>query len=100
MYNNFVNDCLNADATLFDLDSYIEYWHNNDTGNTLQEFLGLTDYEFEQWGKSTDAIFRDVLACRRNGKEFSDYQLLAEHQRLAARSYDQEAIDKLKSEDE
>ena len=42
-----------GDATMavfnapFDLDDYIEYWHTHETGNTLQEFLGLTDYEYE-----------------------------------------------------
>ncbi|MCL2049607.1 MAG: hypothetical protein FWG87_12890 [Defluviitaleaceae bacterium] len=64
MYKNFVNDCLNADATIQDLDGYIEYWHTNETNNTLQEFLGLSDYEYEQWGKSSDSIFRDILSCR------------------------------------
>ena len=76
MYNkSFVEACLNADATLFDLDDYIEYWHTHETGNTLQEFLGLTDYEYEQWGKSSDIIFRDIIRCRQEGIEFSEYKL-------------------------
>ena len=79
MYNkSFVEACLNADATLFDLDDYIEYWHTHETGNTLQEFLGLTDYEYEQWGKSSDIIFRDIIRCRQEGIEFSEYELLSE----------------------
>lgn len=72
MYKNFINDCLNAEATMLDLDSYIEYWHNNETGDTLQKFLGLTDLEFEQWGKLNDAIFKDIIACRRNGMDKMD----------------------------
>ena len=87
MYNkSFVEACLNADATLFDLDDYIEYWHTHETGNTLQEFLGLTDYEYEQWGKSSDIIFRDIIRCRQEGIAFSEYQLLSESERIAARS--------------
>ena len=98
MYNkSFVEACLNADATLFDLDDYIEYWHTHETGNTLQEFLGLTDYEYEQWGKSSDIIFREIIRCRQEGIEFSEYQLLSESERMAARSYDQEAIEKMKN---
>ena len=80
MYKNFINDCLNAKATLLDLDRYVEYWHNNDTGNTLQEFLGLTDFEFEQWGKSSNVIFRDILFCRQRGLEYSN---LTEEQRIS-----------------
>ena len=96
MYNkSFVEACLNADATLFDLDDYIEYWHTHETGNTLQEFLGLTDYEYEQWGKSSDIIFRDIIRCRQEWIAFSEYQLLSESERIAARSYDQEAIEKM-----
>lgn len=99
MYNKtFIDDCLNADATLFQLDVYIEYWHTHDTGNTLQEFLGLTDYEYEIWGKSSDIIFRDILRCRREGIDFEDYNRLSDSDRLAARSYDQEAIEKMKED--
>ena len=100
MYKNFVEDCLNAEATLSDLDDYVEYWHNNDTGNTLQEFLGLTDYEFEQWGKSSDVIFRDILSSRQYQFDYSEYTFLTEGERIAARSYDLEAIEGLKNEDE
>jgi len=70
MYKNFIIDCLNADTNIFDLDKYIEYWHKNNTGNTLQEFLGLTDYEYEQWGKSSDSIFRDIISRRKNNIDF------------------------------
>ena len=84
---------------MFDLDNYIEYWHNNETGNTLQEFLGLTDIEYNQWGKSSDSIFRDILACRQNNINFEHYSVLSENERIAARSYDQEEIDKLKRHD-
>lgn len=95
---SFIVDCLNADATLFELDNYIEYWHTHDTGNSLQEFLGLTDYEYEQWGKTSDVIFRDILRCRQENISYEDYIGLSEHQRLAARSYNQEAIEKMKED--
>ncbi len=34
-----------------DLEGRVEYWHTHDTGNTLQEFLGMTDSEYEKWGR-------------------------------------------------
>ncbi len=77
MLNNFIDDCINANANVFDLDDYIEYWHNNETNNTLKDFLGLTDYEYEQWGKSNDSIFQDILSCRKNGIKFEKYKPLA-----------------------
>lgn len=69
---SFINDCLNAEATLEDLNDYIDYWHENDTGDTLQEFLGLTDKEYEQWRKQTNdkEFFSAVLENRYNGEKF------------------------------
>lgn len=95
---SFIDACLNAEATLFELDNYIEYWHTHDTEKTLQEFLGLTDYEYEQWGKSSDVIFRDILRCRREGIDYSHYIGLSDFERLAARSYDQDAIESMKAD--
>ena len=95
---SFIESCLDGDATLFELDDYIEYWHTHDTDISLKEFIGMTDYEYEQWGKSSDAILRDILYCRQNNIEYSDYHCLTENERIAARSFDQEAIDNLKNQ--
>ncbi len=99
MYNKtYIQACLDGEANLFDLDDYVDYWHEHDTGNTLREFLGLTPYEYEEWGKSSDSIFRDILRCRIDNIEFSEYYRMSEERRIAARSYDEEAIDKLRNE--
>ena len=95
---NFIEDCLNADANLFQLDDYIEYWHTHDTNNSLQAFLGMTDFEYEKWGTSSDTIFRDILRCRRENIGFEHYRSLSDFERRAARSYDQEAIEKMKED--
>ena len=94
---SFIEACLNADATLFDLDDYVEYWHTHETENSLQEFLGMTDYEYEQWGKTSDVIFRDIIRCRQENIEFEKYECLTESERIAARSYDQDAIEKMQN---
>ena len=60
----FIEDGLNGDASPSNLDDYIEYWHTHDTESTLQEFLGMTDYEFELWGKSSDTIVGDIFERR------------------------------------
>lgn len=95
---SFVQMCLNGELSLFDLDEYIEYWHMNDIGVSLQEYLGLTDYEYEMWGRSSDLIFRDILYCRQNGIDFKSYHSLSDNERIAARSFDQDGIDKLKQQ--
>ena len=99
MFNKtFIEDCLNADADIFDLDDYVDYWHEHHTGVSLREFLGLTNYEYAQWGISDDNIFRDILRCRVEGIEFSEYRRLTDEERIAARSYDEVAIEKMKKD--
>lgn len=71
MFNDtFIDDCLNDNAKLSDLDDYVDYWHDHDTGKTLREFLGMTEYEYAQWGISDDSIFQEIIRCRKNNVEF------------------------------
>ena len=99
MYDNsFVQKCLYGEADLFELDEYIEYWHTHDVEVSLREYLGLTPSEYEEWGNGSDKIFRDILRCRMEGISFEAYQGMNNEQRIAARSYDAEAIAKLKND--
>lgn len=64
--NNFIDDCLAGKASVSDLDDYIEYWHTHETGNTLQEFLGVTEAEYGQWLKMGDySFFQSILEQRK-----------------------------------
>ena len=67
----FIPDCISGDAKLKDLDAYVEYWHQNQPTPTLREFLGLTEFEYSQWGVRSDRIFMEILYCR---KRNIDYQ--------------------------
>ena len=58
---SFIDDLMDGKATFADIDRYVEYWHTHDTGRALQDFLGLTDEEFEEWGKSSDACLEKVI---------------------------------------
>ena len=40
-------------------DDCVEYWHNNETGKSLQDFLGLTDDEYEAWLKMGDDVSQE-----------------------------------------
>ena len=44
----FIDACSNGQASLNELDNYIEYWHTHNTGNSLREFLGLTNTNNEE----------------------------------------------------
>ena len=94
----YVQACLDGDANIFDLDDYIDYWHDNDTGVPLREFLGLSPYEYQEWAKNSDSIFRAILRCRSEGIAYAEYERMSDRNRIAARSYDEEAIDRLRKE--
>lgn len=94
---SFIQKCLDGEADVFELDNYIEYWHTHDIDASLRDFLGLTQYEYEMWGSNNDCIFRDILRCRIENIRFEDYQGMSESERLAARSYDADAIARLKN---
>jgi hypothetical protein len=44
-----------------EIDNYIEYWHKHDTGNSLQDFLGMTKDEFVKYVKYGDRYIFDIL---------------------------------------
>lgn len=48
---------INYDA----IDDYIEYWHTHDTGNSLQDFLGMTKKEFVLYIKHGERYIFDIL---------------------------------------
>lgn len=67
---SFIDGCLYGFNELEDLDAYVEYWHTHETGNTLREFLGMSQFEYEEWLKFGDIIIRDILRCRVDNTPF------------------------------
>lgn len=62
----FVERLLAGEVNAAQIDEYVEYWHTHDTGSTLQEFLGMTDAELEEWGKSSDKFIEKLAERRKN----------------------------------
>lgn len=96
---NFIDGCLYGTTEIEDVDAYVEYWHTHDTANTLREFLGMTRYEYEEWIKHGDAILRDILRCRVDNTSLENYAYMSDEERIAARSYSIEDIEKLRNDD-
>lgn len=94
--SNFIDACLFGETDLDELDDYIDYWHDNETGNTLREFLGMTPYEYEEWLKHDDTILRDILRCRKDGVPYERYPEMTTDERIAARSRSLQDIKGLK----
>lgn len=58
MEATFVESCVAGNATLDQLDSWIEGWHKGEIGRSmeLRELLGMTCYEYSAWMKDPAAI--------------------------------------------
>ena len=63
MYNkSFIQACIDGEATVFEIENYIEYWHENNIDVSLREFLGFSEYEYIEWGKRRDhGVYRKIL---------------------------------------
>lgn len=61
---SFVQACIDCNAEISDLDNYIEYWHTHKMDTSLREFLGLTQQEYERWGKEGDIVLENIIKER------------------------------------
>lgn len=62
----FVEAYLAGEASIGDIDNWVDYWHTHETGHALHEFLGMTHDEYEQWLKSGEnAVLQSILEARK-----------------------------------
>lgn len=85
MYNNFIADFLDEGLILEDIDDYVEYWHNNEMSQSLKDFLGLNDYEYEAWLQKGNDVIRDIIYCKRHNLDFKDYYSMSTGERECER---------------
>ena len=98
MYRNFIIDFFEEGLMLEDIDDYVEYWHNNEVEQSLKDFLGLNDYEYEVWLQKGNDVIRDVLYCKRHNLNLKDYYSMSTGDKIAARSYDLEEVKEYKND--
>lgn len=100
MYKNFILDFFEEGLMIEDIDDYVEYWHNNAMEQSLKDFLGLNDYEYEMWLHEGNDVIRDVLYCKRHSLDLRDYYSMSKGDKIAARSYDLNEVKEYKRDGE
>ena len=87
MSNSFIEKCINGDASLDEIDDYIDEWHDSDSTNDLElhEFLGMSWEEYSLWAVKPKFLAW-IINARRKGVISSETKFLQESQPLAARS--------------
>lgn len=79
----FTNDFNYETATM---DEKVEYWHTHETGDTLREFLGMSQDEYDAWvvsGKEPGAPLRKAIAI-----DFDGCLFYTEHMRIVSPNWD------------
>ena len=92
--SNFIQQCIDGDALLEDIDDFIDAWHDGDSTLKLNEFLGMTLFEYNVWLNQPD-ILPIIVKAKRDKKDSSEL-MNEEVYRLAARSEDVVQSEKLK----
>lgn len=91
--SKFVDACLQGDALLDEIDDYVDKWHESDSDEELDTFLGFTESEYDLWLNQGDSIIRNILFARKNDVAIAETQSLS----AAARASSKQEAEKILS---
>lgn len=83
---NFINLCLKGEVFAFEIDDYVEMWHDGKAGNDqeLHDFLGMDLNEYSLWA-TKPSILPFIIKAHKNNSTLDvaqDFEKLA----MAARA--------------
>jgi hypothetical protein len=66
MNSSFIEKCINGDASLDEIDDYIDEWHDSDSDINLElhEFLGMSWEEYSLWAVKP-SLLAEILNHRK-----------------------------------
>ena len=71
MNSSFIEKCINGDASLDEIDDYIDEWHDSDSDINLElhEFLGMSWEEYSLWAVKP-SLLAEILNHRKQDVVF------------------------------
>lgn len=81
--SNFITDCINGDALLSDIDDYIDEWHEGDSELPLNQFLGMTESEYQLFVQD-ESYLASIVTAHRDKRSVKT--IIKEQLAMAARS--------------
>lgn len=94
---SFMEQCSTGEASLAELEQFLAM--ASDDPGRQQTVLGLDDAEFAAWKAQGDAVLRTILFSRMMGENFAEYDSWPAARKLAARSYDPDALEDIRHDD-
>jgi hypothetical protein len=61
---SFIDQALSGDALLFEIDDFVDRWHESDSSLPLHQYLGMTEAEYDLWLNEPDQLAHIVRARR------------------------------------
>jgi len=68
---NFIQDCINGNALLEEIVDYIDAWHENDSEDTIYDFLGMSQKEYRMWVENDD-ILKYIIKAHLENNDIDD----------------------------
>jgi hypothetical protein len=81
--SNFINDCINGDALIYDIDDYIDQWHDGDYNISLSEYLGMSEKEYALYLQD-ESYLGFIIKAHKEGDDIEN--IIINQIPLAARS--------------
>lgn len=60
----FIELCLKGEASMTDVDDFVDAWHGGTGNSTLRECLGMSDHEYSLWINDPSEL-AGILASRK-----------------------------------
>ncbi|WP_371286392.1 hypothetical protein [Dorea sp.] len=64
----FMEKCVDGEASVEEVDEYVEYWHTHEIDMPLHEYLGLSPSEYALWRREGNGYLGQFLEVRKTGK--------------------------------
>lgn len=64
----FMEKCVDGEASVEEVDEYVEYWHTHEIDMPLHEYLGLSPSEYALWEREGNGYLGQFLEVRKTGK--------------------------------
>lgn len=61
----FMEKCVDGEASVEEVDEYVEYWHTHEIDMPLHEYLGLSPSEYALWGREDNGYLEQFLKVRK-----------------------------------
>ena len=92
----FIDLCLAGEASIEEIDDFVDAWHADPEGGELHYYLGMTEEEYSLWLRAPDAL-PCILRARRDREELTTAVSRAyETMRLAPSGNDAATIARLR----